>query len=455
MMYSRDMVLGLGNRTAPYVFLSELTYGGYQPLFDEERGKFLQENLPAVIVPGFAADTSEHLNPYTMAANAYYGSIKTHGYWIYVGSWPLLDAAAGRIAGMPFFGSPDEWAVEMKKVNPALRENLKNDSLTEFPYPLLQIRDRMDLRYLTEQDVKEHSSDVSVVSRPWKDEGLPWQGSELVLQSDYPMAHFSLSVTVTQKNRYRVFADLTLGPNRGIVQLLVDGQKIGSTFDAYLPILTPGQPIFLGECVLNPGEHQLQFQVVAKSARSQGYWIGLRGITLVAKGLSSFPQLWNVVGPFDNTDDSGFYTVYPPEQRINLSERYEGKNGIGAEWKIIRADSTGYLPLRPLSSEKSYVVAYALTYIYSPIDTSAKMLLGTDDGGKLWVNGELVWAMHTHRSAEPDQDRLYVRLKKGWNTILVKVTQAQWDWGLYLRLDDPEGEFQYALKPESVLPKHR
>jgi hypothetical protein len=43
------------------------------------------------------------------------------------------------------------------------------------------------------------------------------------------------------------------------------------------------------------------------------------------------------------------------------------------------------------------------------------------------------------RSAVPDSDVIPVHLRKGENTILVKVCNTEYDWGLYLRITDEEG----------------
>jgi len=443
-LWGRDIVLGLANKQVPFLFLSELTYSGYHPLSEEELGKFLEEKLPAVVVAGFEADSSTHLTPRALATNAYYGALRSQGYWIYVGSYPLLDAPAGRPTG-PFLGTMDEWATEIKKVN-GLIPSAKAVPPTDSPYPLLPIPERRKLRRVTSRDVAGHSPEAVLGDRPWQEAGLFWKGSELLLQANQAEQHLSFALPVTRKDCYQVLADPTRGPDRGIVQLFIDGQKAGSPVDTYLPLLTPGQPIVLGERVLEAGEHRIEMQVVGKNEKSQDYQIGLRGLDLVAKGLSRFPEKWNVIGPFDNTADNGYYTVYPPEEAIDIAAHYRGKNDVWVKWKTFVADSNGFLPLRHLYAQKSEVTAYAQTYIYSPSDTTAKILLGTDDGGKLWLNGELIWAMNTHRSAEPDQDRLWIRLKKGWNSVLIKVTQAQWDWGLYFRLEDMDGKFTYAVQ---------
>ncbi len=93
------------------------------------------------------------------------------------------------------------------------------------------------------------------------------------------------------------------------------------------------------------------------------------------------------------------------------------------------------------------VVVYGLAYVQSPDDRWTHLLLGSDDGVRLWVNDELVHSNPAYRGAYPDQDRVYVRLKKGWNKVLIKILQGAGGWGFYFRAADPKGELRWALKP--------
>src|SRR5262245_37164698 len=64
---------------------------------------------------------------------------------------------------------------------------------------------------------------------------------------------------------------------------------------------------------------------------------GTRAETIVASlkadGVPTLDGKWYVIGPFDNTDNRGFETVYPPEKEIDLAKEYVGKGGVKVEWK--------------------------------------------------------------------------------------------------------------------------
>jgi hypothetical protein len=68
------------------------------------------------------------------------------------------------------------------------------------------------------------------------------------------------------------------------------------------------------------------------------------------------------------------------------------------------------------------------------------MTLGSNDGAKVWVNGEVIYNEHVGRGAVADQVFLEADLKKGSNHVLVKVENLGYNWGLYLRIIDPKNE---------------
>ena len=52
----------------------------------------------------------------------------------------------------------------------------------------------------------------------------------------------------------------------------------------------------------------------------------------------------------------------------------------------------------------------------------------------MWVNGKLVHEQGTARAAQPDNDRVTVELRQGWNPVVLKVVNRPEGHGLYLRV---------------------
>ncbi len=141
-----------------------------------------------------------------------------------------------------------------------------------------------------------------------------------------------------------------------------------------------------------------------------------------------FVARFKVAGPFGGQGTDCFNTVYPPERRIDA-----------LDWKTASADSTGYLNFLDYLSPTDWVCAYACCKVLSRNARSAQIRLGTNDTAALWFNGEKILSKNVERSAAPDSDILPIQLRKGENTILIKVCNTEFNWGLYLRISDPDG----------------
>jgi hypothetical protein len=194
-----------------------------------------------------------------------------------------------------------------------------------------------------------------------------------------------------------------------------------------------------------------------------GTWGNLPLATTVsATANASWLQLFHLVGTFDNTDRKGVTADYPPEHSFKTGEPWPGKSGpvtwLATNWRWPTAPKPEpfFIDLVPLFTPHENTVAYAAAYVWAPKDMDALVLMGTDDEGTLWVNGTQVFTFPNPRPPMPDEDHIAIKLRAGWNTVLVKVCQEGGQWGLYLRLADPEGKplrgLWTALTPEGTPP---
>jgi putative heme-binding domain-containing protein len=151
------------------------------------------------------------------------------------------------------------------------------------------------------------------------------------------------------------------------------------------------------------------------------------------------PDSWHVLGPFENGPDrSGLEKVFPPEKGIDLKATYEGKSGK-VSWRTIRAGAGNYFDLQAFHGAASpQSVSYLYREIESPAEQDATILLGTDDGCKLWVNDQLVHKSTATRAAAPEQDVVKVKLKKGKNKVLLKIDNGDGSHGFYFSIESAE-----------------
>ncbi len=149
---------------------------------------------------------------------------------------------------------------------------------------------------------------------------------------------------------------------------------------------------------------------------------------------------WQLIGPFDNEQGSGFdRTVLDPAGPVDLEAVLRGKDQRDASWRRIPSRKSGFVPLTSLFHPATQCMAYAATTVDMPADTAVAFRVGSDEGIRLWVNGREVLRREVRRSCELDQDTVGIVLPEGRSLIVAKVTQLTGNWGFGIRLTDPAG----------------
>lgn len=113
--------------------------------------------------------------------------------------------------------------------------------------------------------------------------------------------------------------------------------------------------------------------------------------------------------------------------------------GSSIRWKYINAPDS-IVDLVANVSKTTRAAAYAYSEVVAPVDGVWLAALGTNDGGSLWINGVRVWDYQPARGIKPDADLIPVILKKGKNTILLKVEQRGNMWGFCFRFHEFSAE---------------
>lgn len=80
--------------------------------------------------------------------------------------------------------------------------------------------------------------------------------------------------------------------------------------------------------------------------------------------------------------------------------------------------------------------AYLRTTITTKNGGDYTLRLGSDDGIKVWMNGELLHANKVARPVEANQDMVNVQARPGVNTLLLKVVNGGGNDGVYFGLND-------------------
>jgi putative heme-binding domain-containing protein len=151
-------------------------------------------------------------------------------------------------------------------------------------------------------------------------------------------------------------------------------------------------------------------------------------VQLSLKTLSGVTQVW-LIGPFDD-GDQGFDRPHPPEQGpVDLAQSYSD-HGTARSWHL--AKTKRKFELTELLGPMDHASCYAYFRFESNAANRAQLLVGSDDGVKIWQNGRPVWANDVSRAALPLQDVVPLVLQPGSNDMLVRVRNRSGDCGLYI-----------------------
>ncbi len=282
------------------------------------------------------------------------------------------------------------------------------------------------------------------------DYGAEWGGSKQLLIESGPKDEFSLNLNRLEETSYDIRIYYTRGPEYGNVDVFLEAEKVGQ-IKGYAPFIQPGGYLSISNFINLYNGLNLQFAVAGKDSLSGGYFIGLDGIKLEPK--RTFIPAWNVIGPFPNkrrADDSraGMDSIYPPEVVIDKNQVYPGLYGKPLRWQVLKTPANGFVSFDKMIRPDQPAVFYALTYIYSPQSRTATLLIGSDDAIKVYYNYNKVYTQRGGRTIEPDQGRIFIKINKGWNKLLLKIENRAGRFGFYARILDRENMFRFDLNQE-------
>ena len=170
-----------------------------------------------------------------------------------------------------------------------------------------------------------------------------------------------------------------------------------------------------------------------------------------------FMRKWLFLGPLP-------YPVNEFDKEVNLARHYKGSNHYSLkqqkfafaadsidvlnfakkktignsdyEWAVLESESNFIDLVELVKDEKNYQIVYLWAQIDMPEDITYKLGIGSDDGVKVWLNGELVHENWLVREVVEDDDRVQVNFRKGKNQLVLKIQNERLSWGFCCRLLD-------------------
>lgn len=165
--------------------------------------------------------------------------------------------------------------------------------------------------------------------------------------------------------------------------------------------------------------------------------------------VEDFITAWQFAGAYTlGTGEGGsvFAKEFPPE-----------KGDTGVAWRPLPAGTQSARPwmmdLLATRVGESGCAAYARTWVYSSIAQPVRVELGSDDGHRLWCNGEPIAQADRGGAAVPGEFKTIASLRQGWNLLMLKVTQDTGPWEFCLRLRSPGGGKLDGLRVQATPPE--
>ncbi|MBM3473015.1 MAG: HEAT repeat domain-containing protein [Armatimonadetes bacterium] len=160
------------------------------------------------------------------------------------------------------------------------------------------------------------------------------------------------------------------------------------------------------------------------------------GVDVDPAHAAGFISKWWVIGPFpgENIDAD-----LPPEKAIDLAAPIKVGDRELTWTQHQTIDPMGIVNYAALMQPNTNVTAYM--YAEVTVEQAQDVLLkcGSDDGMKLWLNGQQVHRAPQPRSLRVDEDSVEAHLEAGANKVLVKVVQGGGGWEACIRLTDRNG----------------
>ena len=147
---------------------------------------------------------------------------------------------------------------------------------------------------------------------------------------------------------------------------------------------------------------------------------------------------WHLIGPFvgpkkghislDLKTDLEKEFTRQKNGSVNLKARFQA-NGSALAWKEIKADKRGFVNLAEQLGKHEYAVAYAYTQIDSVHARDCVLTCGSDDGIRIWLNGQIIHSNEIGRGYKANSDAVTIHLEAGVNHLLVKIDNYVMGWG--------------------------
>ncbi|MFA3783301.1 glycoside hydrolase family 172 protein [Melioribacteraceae bacterium 4301-Me] len=319
--------------------------------------------------------------------------------------------------------------------------------------PMLKPSLRIPLRIAVPNDVIEAETlsvvgnDIETIVEKMDNYGPDWSNfKQLKINLKEKLNGCSITIPTPLDDKYNIDIYYTKAPDYCNVDVLYRREKVGEIFGYDSEVYPAGKITIKGIRSVN-NKIILELVNTGRDTNSKGSFVGLDAFKL-EPNRTYIPE-WYIIGPYPNKQDSkgnrlGLDEIFLPEKEFDTTKTYFGQNNQQISWRLIKTLPNGYFSLYGLVNPNELVVTYALTYVYSPYEQTLPLLFSSDDGSKVFLNDEMIFRFLKINIAQPDQFKIPLHLKKGWNKLLLKIENNLGGYGFYARILDLDNTLVFS-----------
>lgn len=204
---------------------------------------------------------------------------------------------------------------------------------------------------------------------------------------------------------------------------------------------------------------------VGHSVQYDGHWIEKEAMRMVEVNKVPYfplncqkaPEAVQIAGPFRlGPMDTKHLPENPVGACANMNKRFGPEDGYSSEasyeggmkWRLAEVDGIGLVNANALVGTIDQAACYVYCGVHSDEDQITHATVGADNYSQTFLNGALI---ELGQDFGGNGGFVYpvLHLKKGWNSLVVKLINNKADWFLRLLIADPRGNLRLSPDPKA------
>ncbi|MCW8132249.1 MAG: hypothetical protein KIS92_18015, partial [Planctomycetota bacterium] len=148
---------------------------------------------------------------------------------------------------------------------------------------------------------------------------------------------------------------------------------------------------------------------------------------------------WLFLGAF-TAQEAGAPDKVAPQGKPDFAAAFKDGDRELKWARLFKPEDSGIVDLAAALKPNENCFAYAAAALKVEKDAEGTLMIGSDDGVTVWLDGKEIHKNPAARGVKIDEDRVRVKLAAGTHTLLLRVDQGGGGWGFCLRVADKAGK---------------